>query len=205
MLYSFSEFPLWYVRFLYPFAFLVALLDTGFEFKNLALNKFLAIISIVIASLSAYYFWAYNYYLYRYEVIMYQKVINQEKIDAYKSVPKVFGFTKFREEMLNMVADEDTNNPQQLMKVNDRLIHQVGYLDIMRMQARMFIKMNKPEEADKLYRAVAIIIYQQEFLLNRPHDHGEYALQDIKQIDPQDKMGYAKRLQDFYKQRFGDK
>lgn len=202
VLYSFSEFPLWYVRYLFVFAFLVALLDDGFELKNLALNKMFAVLSAIILTLSAFYFWAYHHYLHRYEVVMYEQVGNQEKIDAYKSVPTIFGFSKFKEEMLHMVADEDGNDPQKLLEIGDRLIRQGGSLDVMRVQVRLLLKTGQTDEIDRIHKIVCIIEHQQQIIGGLSHNNCEHTLVDVRAIDPNDEMGYAKRLIDWYQQRY---
>lgn len=203
VLYSLSEFPLWHAKFLYLFVFLVALLDNGFDFKNFSLNKALTVVSLVILILSAGYARFYDRYLTHYEIVMIAKVDNQQKIDAYQAFPNLFGFTRVKEEMLNMVADEEANNPEQLIAIGDRLINKHGSIDVMRVQARLLMKVNKIDEVDRLYRAMCIIEHQGQILSKVPHNHCSYTLQDVKKLDPEDKMGYASRLLDFYKERYG--
>lgn len=195
VLYSFAEYPLWYARFLFVFAFLVALIDKGFEFQNFALNKILAISSIVIGLLATIYAGAYNYYLYRYEVVMYFNVDNQQKVDAYKSLPNVFGFTSFKEEMLHMVIDEEAANPELLLAIGNRLIHNTGSIDVMLVQARLLVKTGKVEEADRLHRILCLAEHQTV-------GRCEYTLTKILELDPEDKMGYATRLNDWYAKRY---
>lgn len=203
VLYSFSEFPLWYTKYLYAFAFLVALLDEGFYFKNLSLNKVATIVSLVILVLSFGYARFYDRYLTNYEIVMVAKVNNQQKIDAYQDFPKTFGFTRVKEEMLNMVADEDANNPEQLIAIGNRLIKIHGRLDVLRIQARLLMKLDKVDEVDRLYRAMCIIEHQGQILSKVPHNDCSYTLQDVKKLDPDDTMGYAGRLKIFYKERYG--
>lgn len=204
VLYSLSEFPLWYVRFLFVFVFLIALLDDGFGFKNFAFNKILAVISLIVSICSAGYVYAYDYYLQRYEIVMVAKVGNQEKINAYQSTPNIFGFTRYKEEMLHMVADEDVNDPQQLIAIGDRLIKTDGHLDTMRVQVRLLIKTGQTAEVDRLHRTMCIIEYQAQTLSKIPHDDCAYTLTDVKELDPEDKMGYVKRFNEWYVQKFNE-
>lgn len=195
VLYSFAEYPLWYTRFLFPFVFLVALLDKGFGFKNLVLNKVLVVLSLAVGLLSVIYVGVYNYYLYRYEVVMYFKVDDQQKVEAYKSLPTVFGFTKFKEEMLHMVIDEEATNPESLLVVGDRLIRDSGSIDVMRVQARLLVKTGRVEEADKLHKILCLGEHQAV-------GRCEYTLTKILELDPEDTMGYATRLNEWYIQRY---
>lgn len=195
VLYSFTEYPLWYTRFLFPFVLLIALLDKGFGFKNFALNKALAVLSIVIGMLSVLYVGVYNYYLHRYEIVMYLNVDDQQKVDAYKSLPTVFGFTKFKEEMLHMVIDEEATNPKALLEVGDRLIKGTGSIDVMRVQARLFIKTGQTEEADRLHKILCLYEHQTV-------GHCDYVLTKILELDTNDEMGYASRLNNWYLERY---
>ncbi len=203
-LYSLSEFPLWYIKFLFVFVFLVALIDDGFGFRNVAFNKILAITSLVVSLCSAGYVYVYDYYLQRYEIVMVATVGNQEKIDAYQSTPNIFGFAKYKEEMLHMVADENVNDPQQLIVIGDRLIKTDGHLDTMRVQVRLLMKTNQVGRVDRLHRAMCIIEYQTQTLSKIPHDNCAYTLTDVKRLDPEDKMGYVKRFNEWYAQKFDE-
>lgn len=205
VLYSLSEFPLWYAKYLYMFAFLVALLENGWEFKNLALSKTLAVVSAIIAVISFGYATVYDRHLEKYEIVMVAQVNNQQKIDAYQAFPNIFGFTRVKEEMLNMVADEDTNDPERLLAIGDRLMRTRGNLDVMRVQARLLMKTGRVDEVYKLHRKMCIIEHQGQVLSGVPHNDCAYTLQDVKKIDPEDKMSYTKTLLDFYKQRYGGK
>lgn len=197
--YSFSEYPLWYPAFLFPFVFLVGLLDKGMSFNLTHLKKVFLALATVLTVFSASYSIFYHTYLQDYEIVMFADVDNQQKIDAYQRFPNMFGFRESKEYMLHMIVDEEnTENIDQLIELGDRLIRETGSMDITRVQIYLLMKAGKQEEADRLIRRVCVWEYQQT-------ENCNIALDKILEIDPNDDMGYAKRLSTWYLQRYGDK
>lgn len=195
--YSFSEYPLWYPAFLLPFVFFVGLLDKGFSFSSINFKKILLILSICSTVIVTSYTAFYHYYLEEYEIVMFVKTDNQQKIDAYQRFPNIFGFRKTKEYMLHMVVDpEKPENADNLIVLGERLIKATGSMDITRVQIALLMMKGRQDEADMLNRRVCIWEYQ----YNQKCD---VAMQKILTIDPEDKMGYAKRLNDWYLQRYG--
>lgn len=192
VLFSFSEFPLWYPVFLLPFVFLVGLLDDGLGLKNIGLKKVAVPAVIVLSLLATLYAGLYRYNLQKYEIVTLANVTNQEKIDAYQAFPEIFGFRKTKEYMLHhLVDDEDEQNAERLIEMGDRLMIAVAGMDIARVQVRLLMKTNKQEEADKLNRRLCIWEYQH-------FKQCDNVKEQILLLDPEDKMGYAKRLNEWY-------
>lgn len=196
VLYSFSEFPLWYPKFLFSFAFMIGLLDRGFLVKNIQLNRLVFIIAVIFTTISGVYAYLYHHYLIKYEITMFANVDNQQKIDAYYQFPNIFGFYKSKEYMLHMIVDENTNNTKKLIELGWRVIHSNGSMDVTRVQVRLLMKEGRQEEADALYRRLCIWEYQQS-------KNCDSTLEKILEIDSEDGMSYAKRLNDWYAQRYG--
>ena len=192
VLFSFSEFPLWYHVFLLPFVFLVGLLDTGFQVKNFNIKKIAVPTVVVLSLLAILYTGLYRHNLHKYEIVTLAHVTNQEKIDAYQSFPEIFGFRKTKEYMLHhLVDDEDEQNAERLIEMGDRLMVAVAGMDIARVQVRLLMKTGKQEEADKLNRRLCIWEYQH-------FKQCDNVKEQILSFDPEDKMGYAKRLSEWY-------
>lgn len=192
--YSFSEYPLWYPAFLFPFVFLLGLLDKGVSFNIFNLKKVFLAVTVVLTLVSASYTIFYHTYLKDYEIVMFANVNNQQKIDAYQRFPNMFGFRESKEYMLHMIVDEEnTDNMSQLIELGDRLIKKTGSMDITRIQIVLLMKSGRQEEADKLIRRVCVWEYQQTGNCN-------IALERILVIDSNDEMGYVKRLSHWYRE-----
>lgn len=195
ILYSFSEFPLWYPNFLFLFVFLLGLLDKGFVPKINLSHKLLSAFAFVLTIGAATYTGLYHKYHNDYGIVMYADVQNQYKIDSYQAFPNIFGFLKAKNLMLHMVMDEDKNDPKQLIPIGNNLIKATSSMNIANVQVKLLMRDGQQQEADKLNRALCIWIYQQV-------QNCQLTFDRIKEIDPEDKMGYAKRLSDWYTERY---
>lgn len=190
--YSFSEFPLWYPKFLLIFAFLVGLLDNGLILDKLNPKKALMVITLSLSIFSTIYTGLYHHYLTYYEMVVFAKIDNQQKIDAYHAFPNIFGFSKSKDYMLHMVVDvENPDNFKQLIVLGDKLMEAIPGMDIARIQTELLMKLGKQEEADMLNRRLCV-------WENQNVQHCDYLNNQILAIDPDDKMGYAKRLNEWY-------
>lgn len=193
VLYSLSEYPLWYARYLFVAVFLIALLDDGFDFKNFNFHKILTGLSLIITLLSAGYIKWYDDYLMRYEAVMMMNMTDGEKVEAYKTLPVVFGFSKFKEEMLHMLMTEDDQNIKAQIELGYRVMNETGSIDVMNFQARALVRADRAEEADKVYQILC---------MREHHSVGrcDHTLMQILERDESDVEGYAKRLHDWYQQ-----
>lgn len=196
ILYSFSEYPLWYPNFLFLFAFLVGLLDKGFVPKVDLSNKLLTAFAFILTIGATTYTGLYYKYHNDYGVVMYADVKNQYKIDSYQAFPNIFGFLKAKNLMLHMVIDEDKNDPKQIIPIGNNLIRVTSSMNIANVQVKLLMRDGQREEADKINRMLCIWIYQQV-------QNCQLTFDKIKEVDPEDKMGYAKRLNDWYVERYG--
>lgn len=196
VLFSFSEFPLWYPVFLLPFVFLVGLLDTGLVVKNFSLKKIVTPMVVTLSLIATLYTGLYRQNLQKYEIVTFANVTNQEKIDAYQSFPRIFGFQKTREYMLYiLVDDENEENIERLIEMGNRLMTAIAGMDVARVQVNLLMRTDRQEEADKLNRRLCIWEYQH-------FKQCDNVKKQILLLDPEDKMGYATRLNDWYAKRY---
>lgn len=191
VLYSMAEFPLWYPNFLLLFAFLIGLLDKGVVLKNPLPNNAISGFGFILAICASIYTGLYYKYLYHYEMVVYANVDNQQKIDSYKAFPNTFGFSKPKEFMLHMVIDEDKNDPKRIIPIGEKIFNTTSEIGVARLQVKLLMQDGQQDKADKLNRLLCILEYQRM-------GECEYALQKIYEIDENDEMGYAKRLNDWY-------
>lgn len=202
--YSFSEFPLWYPFFAFPFVIFVSLLDKGFSFK-LDIKKILLVLTVLLSSLATFYSAFYHYYLTHYEIVTVAKVENQQKIDAYHNFPTIPGFIIVKEHMLHIIVDyEKTDNIDRFIKMGDRLIRANPDVDLLSIQVHLLMKYGRLSEADELNRKLCILEHQARVTAKHSDVNCSNVIKDIFQIDSNDSMGYAKRLNEWYQQRYGD-
>lgn len=193
VLFSFSEFPLWYPVLLFPFVFFLGLLDKGFELKTISVKKPIMAMTIVLALLSALYTGLYRSNLINYETVVFSNASNQQKIDAYQAFPNVFGFAKSKEYMLFYIVDDSNpDNIERLIEMGDRLMTTgVVGMEIAEVQAILLMKAGKQDEADTINRRLCVWEYQHVKQCNK-------VVEQILALDADDEMGYAKRLSKWY-------
>lgn len=202
--YSFSEFPLWYPFLAFPFVVFVGLLDRGFSVK-VDIKKPLLALTVVLSVLATFYAGFYHHYLRNYEIVIAAKVDNQQKIDAYHGFPSLLGFIVAKEHMLHLIVDDEkTDNVGRFIEMGERLMKAHPDIGVMEVQARLLMKHNKQQEADEINRKLCIWERQSRIQANYSQVHCATVVMGILKIDPNDDMGYAKRLNDWYQQRYGD-
>lgn len=192
VLFSFSEFPLWYPVCLFPFVLFVGLLDKGITFKRFDVKRLAMGLAVMVALVSAVYTGVYRANLQNHATVLFYNVDNQQKIDAYRDFTNMFGFRKTKEYLLYQLVDEEKNeNTEQLIEMGDRLMIAFSDMEIARVQVRLLMRAGKQEEADKLNRRLCVWEHQHAKQCDR-------VVEQILALDPDDKMGYAKRLNEWY-------
>lgn len=201
--YSFSEFPLWYPFFAFPFVVFVGLLDKGFSLRW-NIKKPVVAFAVVLTALATFYSVFYHHYLRYYEIVAIAKVDNQQKIDAYHKFPTIPGFVIVKEHMLHIIVDyEKTDNIERFIKMGDRLIRANPDVDLLAIQARLLMENGKTAEADEINRQLCILEHQARVTAKHSNSTCSNVVKDILQIDSNDEAGYAKRLNDWYVERYG--
>lgn len=122
LLYSFSEYPLWYLRFLYIFVILIAILDTNKIAINKNFNKIFAGLSIVIGTLSVFYmvnFWNMYKTFNKFEDA---NTTAKESIELYRKLHLPFGFSSFKELMLFNIISVDSDKLKQKIELGNRVL-----------------------------------------------------------------------------------
>lgn len=200
--YSFSEFPLWSPFFAFVFVILVGLLDKGFSLV-FDIRKPLVAMTVILSALATFYAGFYHYYLTHYEIVTVAKVDNQQKINAYHQFPTIPGFVIIKEHMLHIVVDhEKTDNINRFIEMGYRLIKANPDIDLMEIQALLLMRYDRQEEADSLNRKMCIWERQEQIKGKYTDTNCTVVFKNISKIDPTDKMGYAKRLKEWYSKKY---
>lgn len=121
-LYSLSEYPLWYLRFLYIFVIYTAILDSKKSLININLGKIFAGLSTVIVVLSLFYM---IQFLTMYRVIYAIENENtsaMHKLNQYQSWSAPFGYSGFKESVLFSVLPVDNNQLDQKIVIGNRVL-----------------------------------------------------------------------------------
>lgn len=192
-LYSLSEFPLWYARYLLIAVFFLAIIDaSSFSVKE-GLQKIGVVLSLLFVLASVYYIKDYR----TYSDIAYQ-VIGGDKDTAlkqFKDAPKTFGFGAYRDLTTYQIAPVGEENVEQMINVGERVltVHYDNYLLLK--QTYMLIAIGKQERADAYFRAACLFSHQafcQEVI---------DGLHQLVEVDSANK-GYLERFEQWYVQKF---
>lgn len=155
-LYSFSEFPLWYLRFLMLAAFFIAVIEKPLT----PLSKHYRWLGISISALvflgSIFYIRHYqNYISVAYQIEMAHDAV-EENLDSYKKLEKVFGYGEYDDLMIYTILPVSDENLEHHIQLGKRVLHMNSSPDLLVKQANLLVLAGKSEEADRLYRAVCL-------------------------------------------------
>lgn len=200
-MYSLSEFPLWITRFLLLATFFVAVLDNGLislNFNSKLLPSFLA--TVLICG-SVFYIVQYKKYLLAYYYITWNHpdLTYEAKLDNYRQVPKVFGFSQYKELMLFQLNPIKTENLEGQIALGNRVLSMYLSDSLILKQANLLMVAKREKEADKMYKSGC--------LFNR----GERCSDVISSLranaigDPELYGGYYERFAEWYNANFDDK
>lgn len=154
--YSLNEYPLWYFKFLLLTVFFIAILDESKKVISFDFKKLLSAISILFVLGGGYYIYQYYHYVAVSYAIQAEETDYEQDIEAYKTLPYVFGYTKYKELMFYMLNPISRENLEVQITLGNRVLS--TYLDsfLMLKQANLLMLAGKEQEADHLLRANCI-------------------------------------------------
>lgn len=118
LIYSMSEFPLWYLRFSLIFALCLALIDPSVIKVKSKYNIIFIFISIFLCMASIYYQKQYLKY-FRYATDVYAQKLNTQQIGQ---IENVFGFTQYKEQFIYYSLPLDDLNLDQKIALGERVL-----------------------------------------------------------------------------------
>lgn len=169
-LYSLSEYPLWYTRFLIIAVFLLAVINNKTIKVDIDLNKlFIGIVATSIVA-SVYYYQSYkeyhrvNTYLNYYASLDNSNLTESEKEEIVQiqqqmltSLPSVFGFSAYKEFFIYHLLPKDNRDLEERINLGSRVLTKFLTLDILLKQALYLGLNDQPKEALYLYKGACLL------------------------------------------------
>lgn len=157
-LYSLSEYPLWYLKYLMVAVFFVALLDKSKIVLPINVSYPSAMTAVALFVGSVFYIGHYQAYRQMAYLVRNSKVSQDKKVAAYHNLPNVIGYKKYKELnwFLIMPIAKDKTTLQAQAKLGDRVLTQFLSASMLVKQAQILALLGESERADGLYRATCI-------------------------------------------------
>lgn len=150
-LYSLSEFPLWYARYLILAVFFLAIIDTSSFKLKFDFKKPLLVLSALFLVGSVYYVKDYA----TYSSIAYRVIDGdgEEALRRFQKAPNTFGFGSYRDLTLYQIIVANEENVEQMIQMGERIlgVHYDGFL--LMKQAHMLAAVGEQDRADAYFRA----------------------------------------------------
>lgn len=192
-LYSLSEFPLWYARYLILAVFFLAIIDASSFKLKFDFKKPLLVLSVLFASGSVYYIKDYSLY----SSIAYRVIggDSEEALNRFYKAPNTFGFGSYRDLTLYQIITVNEENLEQMIQMGNRVLG-VHYDDFLILkQAHMLVAVGEQDRADAYFRALCIFNsghYCQTVIDN---------LHALAEHTPENR-GYLERFEKWFVERF---
>ena len=156
LLYACSEYPFWYLRFLFLFTCLVALIDQKklkFQFN---IRPFLMAYFVILALGSGFYIKNYRPY------VAVDSLIKRDDVEAFEAqilveqLNPIYGFSRFKDVMMFKVVSVNSNNINPVIALGNIVIP--NYLDpnLMNKQAKLLALNSQPKESLRFYKAACL-------------------------------------------------
>ncbi|MGP5316223.1 O-antigen ligase family protein, partial [Psychrobacter faecalis] len=173
-LYSLSEYPLWYTRFLIIAVFLFAVINTKTIKVNMNFNNlFIGLTALCIVG-SIYYYQSYKEYYRVNTYLNYYKSLDSDKLTKSEEqeitqiqqqmlmeLPSTFGFSAYKEFFIYYLLPKDNLKLEERINLGNRVLTKVLTHDILLKQALYFGLNNQPKQALHLYQGACLLDHSQ--------------------------------------------
>ncbi len=122
LLYSFSEFPLWYLRFLYIFVIYVTILDKNRWEINTNFNKIFAFLSAITLVLSTFYMLSFIKLYKVAEKFEDPTTTEIQKLELFQAWQAPFGYSNFKELLMFNLIPVDHTDLKKKINIGDRVL-----------------------------------------------------------------------------------
>lgn len=161
LLYACSEYPFWYMRFLFLFTCLVALIDETRIKVNFNLKPVLIGYLVLLLTGSGFYIKSYRQYVAVDSLIKRTDVEEFEAQILVENLSDIYGFSNFKEVMVFKVLSINSSNLKSSILLGDRVV--ANYLDpeLMKKQAIFLALDNQEQESLRFYKAACLYKFSQ--------------------------------------------
>lgn len=169
-LYSLSEYPLWYTRYLIIAVFLLAVINQKAIKISIDLNKLFIAINVLCVLGSVYYYQSYKEYYRVNSYFQYYDSLDSDRLSVKDTkeiakiqqqmlieLPSVFGFSAYKEFFIYHLLPKDNRDLEERIKLGNRVLTKFLSLDILLKQALYLGLNNQPKEALYLYEGACIL------------------------------------------------
>ena len=197
-MYSLSEYPLWFLRFIMIAAFFIEIALDGDTKNNRKVNFRFPVIAIsgLLAAGSIYYIVQYREYQDFSYFLASDEISIEQKRSAYPKLPSVFGFSEEKEMFLFMITPISEDRLPERIALGNRVLSKNFNYDLLVKQGSLLAVSGNSKQADRYFRAACL--FQMASYCN---DVNEY-LTDISKENPGYYKPYLDRYQLWYKSRF---
>lgn len=169
-LYSLSEYPLWYARYLIIAVFLLAVTNYKSIKLNINLNKLSIAITILCSLGSIFYYQSYKDYYRVNSYFQYYDSLDSNNLSVKDTqeianiqqqmlmeLPSIFGFSAYKEFFIYHLLPKDNQDLEERIRLGDRVLTKFLSLDILLKQALYLGLDNQQKEALYLYKGACLL------------------------------------------------
>ena len=174
-LYSLSEYPLWFTRFLVLAVFLLAIINTKTIKLNLNMTGLFAIISIIIVIGSGYYYYQYkaysrvNSYLINYDYSILEDMSFSERqefadiqVTMVTDLAPIFGFTAYKELYVFYLLPDDNQQLPERIALGSRVLTKFLTPSILSKQALYLGLDNQQSESLEMFESACLLNHSEK-------------------------------------------
>lgn len=196
VMYSFSEFPLWYLRFLLLAPLFIGVIDASQWRLQLNLRSLALALALSLSLGSMYYWVQYQSYRDVAYLIQSERVPHEQQVAAFYTLPNVFGYSGYKELMLFMLYPVSEKRLDEQIALGHRVLSAYLSQFLMLKQANLLAVAQKSEQADEMYKAACVFNHGAEC------DKVIETLEGIAAERPDLYQGYLTRFRQWHKQHF---
>lgn len=179
LLYSCSEYPLWFFRFLVIFALFLAVLDDSKFSLSLDYKFVIGLVNVFIVVAVGFYYFIYYQYQYATYVLTSKEFSEIQKIEIYENLPSTFGFSQYKELMLFYLMQPSEEQIEEKIELGNRVISIYPSREYIIKQADLLAVDKQTQNALTLYKAACVFDFAVECT-----GLAEY-LQELQVLQPQ--------------------
>ena len=174
-LYSFSEYPLWFTRFLILTVFLLAIINNKTIKLNLNMTGLFTSIAVLIAIGSGYYYYQYqsysraNSYLINYDYSTLENMSSAEQqkfadiqVEMVTDLAPIFGFTAYKELYIFYLLPNDNEQLSERIALGSRVLTKFLTPSVLSKQALYLGLDNQQSESLQMFKSACLLNHSEK-------------------------------------------